>query len=108
MHPTVTAVQVIPPYGLRLTFEDGTIGVATGSADVPEPRSQLDGFAPLQDWKSPFASASPALTGSDARKDAAPTARPTTPASHDARVPRTGGDTTPRLTARIPPGVTSR
>ena len=26
MHPTVTAVQVIPPYGLRLTFEDGTIG----------------------------------------------------------------------------------
>jgi hypothetical protein len=27
MHPTVTAVQVIPPYRLRLTFQDGTTGV---------------------------------------------------------------------------------
>ena len=26
MHPCVTAVQVIPPYCLRLAFEDGTSG----------------------------------------------------------------------------------
>lgn len=26
MHPGVTVVEVIPPYGLRLTFEDGTTG----------------------------------------------------------------------------------
>ena len=27
MHPRVTAVQVLPPYSLRLSFEDGTTGV---------------------------------------------------------------------------------
>jgi hypothetical protein len=26
MHPGTVAVQVVPPYGLRLTFEDGTTG----------------------------------------------------------------------------------
>jgi hypothetical protein len=26
MHPVVTSVQVIPPYGLRLTFTDSTTG----------------------------------------------------------------------------------
>ena len=29
--PEVTAVQVIPPYGLHLTFKDGTSGVVDGS-----------------------------------------------------------------------------
>ena len=29
--PEVTAVDVIPPFGLQLTFEDGTSGVLDGS-----------------------------------------------------------------------------
>ena len=47
MHPRVTDVQVLPPYGLRLTFEDGT----TGTMDCrPWLYERDDGvFAPLRD-----------------------------------------------------------
>lgn len=47
MHPCVTAVQVIPPYGLRLTFEDGTTGVVDCRPWLYE---RDDGvFTPLRD-----------------------------------------------------------
>jgi len=45
--PRVTAVEVIPPYGLHLTFEDGTSGVVDGARWLRgEP---LGVFAPLLD-----------------------------------------------------------
>src|SRR5258705_330946 len=31
MHPRVKGVEVVPPYGLRLTFRDGSTGVVDGS-----------------------------------------------------------------------------
>lgn len=31
MHPDVTRVEVIPPYGLRLAFADGTTGFIDGA-----------------------------------------------------------------------------
>jgi hypothetical protein len=30
MHPRVQAVEVLPPYGLRLTFRDGSSGIVDG------------------------------------------------------------------------------
>jgi hypothetical protein len=43
--PRATAVKVIPPYGLHLTFEDGTTGEVDGSR-----WARADGvFAPLRD-----------------------------------------------------------
>jgi hypothetical protein len=45
--PRVTAVEVVPPYGLHLTFEDGTSGDIDGSRWLRgEP---LGIFAPLRD-----------------------------------------------------------
>lgn len=45
--PRVTAVEVIPPYGLHLTFEDGTSGVVDGCRWL---RHEPPGvFAPLRD-----------------------------------------------------------
>jgi hypothetical protein len=45
--PRVTAVEVISPYGLRLTFADGTSGIVDGSRWVQ--REPLGVFAPLRD-----------------------------------------------------------
>ena len=46
MHPLVTAVEVIPPYRSRLTFEDGT----TGTVDARSWVEQSPGvFAELRD-----------------------------------------------------------
>lgn len=47
MYPRVKEVEVLPPYGLRLTFRDGSSGIVDG-------RSWLGGgddgvFAPLRD-----------------------------------------------------------
>jgi Protein of unknown function (DUF2442) len=47
MHPRVKGVEVLPPYGLRLTFRDGSSGIVDG-------RRWLEGadgtvFAPLRD-----------------------------------------------------------
>ena len=45
--PRVRAVEVLPPYGLRLTFEDGTDGLIDGARWLnSEP---LGVFAPLVD-----------------------------------------------------------
>lgn len=46
MHPFVTAVEVIPPYGLRLRFEDGTSGQVDARSWVEE---SLGIFAELRD-----------------------------------------------------------
>ena len=47
VHPRVKGVEVLPPYGLRLTFRDGSTGIVDG-------RRWLHGaddtvFAPLRD-----------------------------------------------------------
>lgn len=47
MHPLVTAVQVIPPYSLRLTFEDGTRSVLDCTPWLHERDDGL--FAELRD-----------------------------------------------------------
>ena len=45
--PRVTAVEVVPPYGLHLTFADGTSGEVDGSRWL---RGEPPGvFAPLRD-----------------------------------------------------------
>lgn len=45
--PRVTAVEVVPPYGLHLTFKDGTRGMVDGSRWLR--REPLGVFAPLRD-----------------------------------------------------------
>lgn len=45
--PRVSAVKLIPPYGLRLNFQDGTSGVVDESRWLL--REPLGVFAPLRD-----------------------------------------------------------
>jgi Protein of unknown function (DUF2442) len=45
--PRVTGVEVVPPYGLHLTFADGTSGMVNGSRWLR--REPLGVFAPLRD-----------------------------------------------------------
>ena len=47
MHPRVRAVEVFPPYGLRLTFRDGSIGTVDGRRWLA--RADDTVFAPLRD-----------------------------------------------------------
>ena len=46
MHPSVAAVEVVPPYGLRLTFDDGTTGTVEARGWVEQSRGV---FAELRD-----------------------------------------------------------
>jgi hypothetical protein len=45
--PRVTAVEVVPPYGLQLAFEDGTSGFVDGSRWLRD--EPLGLWAPLRD-----------------------------------------------------------
>lgn len=47
MHPRVKDVQVLPPYGLRLTFRDGSTGIVDGRRWVNGADDTV--FAPLRD-----------------------------------------------------------
>jgi len=47
MHPRVKDVEVIPPYGLRLTFRDGSSGIVDGRRWLLAPIDTV--FAPLRD-----------------------------------------------------------
>lgn len=47
MHPRVTAVEVVPPYRLTLTFADGSTGTVDGSRWVLVNDAGI--FAPLRD-----------------------------------------------------------
>ena len=47
MHPRVHAVEVVPPYVLRLTFRDGTTGTVDGASWLDGPDDGV--FAPLRD-----------------------------------------------------------
>ena len=47
MHPPVTAVEVVPPYRLRLTFADGSAGTVDCAPWVLEKDAGI--FAPLRD-----------------------------------------------------------
>jgi len=47
MHPRVTAVKVVPPYQLTLTFADGTTGSVDCAPWVLEEDAGV--FAPLRD-----------------------------------------------------------
>lgn len=47
MNPEVTGVEVVPPYGLRLAFADGTTGFVDGSRWVLGKTSGV--FAALRD-----------------------------------------------------------
>ncbi len=47
MHPRVKGVEVLPPYGLRLTFRDGSSGTVDGSSWLRGPDDGV--FAPLRD-----------------------------------------------------------
>jgi hypothetical protein len=47
MHPRVKGVEVLPPYGLRLTFRDGSCGTVDGSSWLSGPDDGI--FAPLRD-----------------------------------------------------------
>jgi Protein of unknown function (DUF2442) len=47
MHPDVTEVEVIPPYGLRLSFADGTTGFIDGARWVVGKTAGV--FAALRD-----------------------------------------------------------
>ena len=47
MHPRVQAVEVLPPYGLRLTFRDGSSGIVDGRRWLHEADGTV--FAPLRD-----------------------------------------------------------
>jgi len=47
MHPRVKHVQVLPPYGLRLTFWDGSTGIVDGRRWLQAADDTV--FAPLKD-----------------------------------------------------------
>jgi len=47
MHPRVRAVEVLPPYGLRLTFRDGSSGTVDGRGWLAGADDSV--FAPLRD-----------------------------------------------------------
>ena len=46
MHPRVVSVEIIPPYGLRLSFTDGTSGTIDAASWVRESQGV---FAELRD-----------------------------------------------------------
>ena len=47
MYPRVHAVEVVPPYLLKLTFRDGTTGTVDGASWLDGPDDGV--FAPLRD-----------------------------------------------------------
>lgn len=47
MYPRVKEVEVLPPYGLRLTFRDGSSGIVDGSSWLGGADDGV--FAPLRD-----------------------------------------------------------